>query len=139
MNNPLDCTSLEKAVISLGRAVATFRENEKNAGENLAALLRAGVIQNFEITYELSWKMMARWLNENITPSAATGISRRELFRLAAQNGLITDVAAWFAFHEDRNSTSHTYNETNALEVFESAQKFHPFAKSLLENLKARS
>ena len=54
--------------------------------------IRAGAIQLFKITYELCWKLMARWLNANASPGIADGVTRRQLFRLAAEKRLINDV-----------------------------------------------
>ncbi len=38
-----------------------------------ATASRAGVIQNFEVIYELSWKLMARWLNTYVGTGVADG------------------------------------------------------------------
>lgn len=54
--------------------------------------LRAGVIQNFEVAYEQCWKFIERWIRENRAPENADHPrSRKELFRMAARHGLISD------------------------------------------------
>jgi len=62
---------LEKAVQSLEDAVAN--SNDKSFTQSLTTsqkkLVMAGIIQNFEITYELCWKFIKRWLSENISKS----------------------------------------------------------------------
>jgi hypothetical protein len=52
----IDLTSLEKALESLKRGVVRSRDDP--ADEEL----RDAVIQRFEYTYELSWKMLKRIL-----------------------------------------------------------------------------
>lgn len=70
--------------------------------------VKAGVIQNFEFTYELCWKLMKRWLEKNYGNSYIDGVTRRELFRLAAESKLIDSVDEWMLYHQARNQTSHT-------------------------------
>ena len=134
----LDLTSLKKAVQSFeGVAeaassetkMAVLDQNQKNA-------IRAGVIQNFEFTYELSWKFIQRWLREN-RGSAEIDFprSRKDLFRAAAKYGLIRDPSPWFEYGDARNLTSHTYSEDKAEIVFQIALRFVPDAKFLLEKL----
>jgi len=101
--------------------------------------LKAGVIQNFEFTYELCWKFMKRWLEDNLGSSYVDGVSRRELFRIAAENQLIADVDRWMDYHKARNRTSHTYNEVIFEEVFEAAVDFLHFAKCFLQELERRN
>ncbi len=138
---PLDLTSLRNSVWSLSDLVAAaendtrmaqFTEVERNG-------IRAGVIQNFEVTYELAWKMIARWLNANVGGAVADGLARRQLFRLAAQNRLIHDVETWMKFHETRNLTSHTYNEVQAETTYRAMREFAHEMRLLLGALEAHN
>ncbi|MFQ5717833.1 MAG: nucleotidyltransferase substrate binding protein, partial [Nitrospinales bacterium] len=67
----LDISSLQKVVALLDNALKMaasdrmreFREDERE-------LIKAGVIQNFEFTYELCWKTLKRYL-EMSSPNPA--------------------------------------------------------------------
>ena len=101
--------------------------------------IRAGVIQNFEITYELCWKFIARWLKTYVGPDVGDGVPRRELFRLAVEERLIPDVDLWMDYHEARNNTSHVYNAEKAEQVYRTAREFVHDARRLLEAMEARN
>lgn len=118
----LDLSTLQKAVYSLVRGI----EQPKNE------FTRDAVIQRFEYTFDLCWKIIKRYLK------AEAGIEEfniKNLFRLAAQHQLISDVDAWFSYHQTRNLTSHTYNELTAEETYQVAKKFCPDAQQLLLHL----
>lgn len=137
----LDLTSFKKAVESLESAVnvACSDEQMNKMSEAARETIKAGVIQNFEFTYELSWKFMKRWLGDNLGSALVDGLNRRELFRLAFEHQLISDVERWLGYHDSRNETSHTYNRATAQEVFEAAVNFIADAKELLANLEKRN
>ena len=137
----LDLSSLRKAVASLESSlnVACSRKKMAALDKEQREAIRAGVIQNFEFTYELCWKFIKRWLDENYTSGYADGITRKELFRIAAENRLIRNAKLWMKYHEARNETSHTYNEAIAREVFTVAVKFLPEAKGLLKALEEKN
>ena len=134
----LHLNSLTKSIDALERSVNTASSLD-TSDDDLRETVRAGVIQNFEVAYEQCWKMMKRWLEENIGSTYVDGVTRRELFRLAAENRLITDVDQWMDYHNERNQTSHTYNEETAQSVFEEATEFVHDAKQLLRALEARN
>ena len=107
---------------------------------DLRETVRAGVIQNFEVSYESSWKFIQRWLRENGPPHEADAPrTRKDLFRMAANADLLEDPVPWFRFGEARNLTSHTYDEAHAQGSFEVAASFLPYAKQLLARLELRN
>ncbi len=132
---------LEKAVSSFLRLHGRVSDQEfMSQQDDIVRLgLEAGLIQNFEFTYELSWKAIKRWLENNISPDAADGVTRRELFRMAAENLLIPDVKAWMVYHAARNVTSHRYGEEMAQEVMRVMGDFGRSARYLLAQLRERN
>ena len=138
----LDLSSLHKAVDSLEKTV-TVAEDKVLAAEldnDAKDAIRAGVIQNFEFTYELCWKFMRRWLKENAdVEEAEYPRTRKELFRLAARFGLIKEPLSWFSYSDARNLTSHTYDEDKAESVYETAVGFMEDARYLLDRLQERN
>ena len=101
--------------------------------------VRGGVIQSFEVAYEQSWKMIKRWLENNVSAIDVDGVTRRHLFRLAAETGLISDVDLWMTFHKARNETSHTYNSEIAAAVLEMAPDFLLACETVVTTLRARN
>ncbi|NVK42616.1 MAG: nucleotidyltransferase substrate binding protein [Oceanospirillaceae bacterium] len=122
-------TPLEKAVASLELAL----QQPKNE------FIRDAVIQRFEYTYELCWKMLRRKLIEDQGEAHVVMLSRRELFRMAAEYGFIADTQRWITYHRARNETSHLYDEKKAEEVFRVATEFLPDAQALLSILEQRN
>ena len=138
---PLDLSPLVSAAAALDRALRVVADEAQWTALSTAVqeAVSAGVIQNFEVAYEQSWKMVKRWLESNAGPVDVDGVSRRHLFRMAAEAGLIEDVEAWMKFHLARNETSHTYNCEKAKAVVEMAPLFLKACHGLLNMLEARN
>jgi len=137
----LDFSAFEKATSSLEQSLGVFEDNTfiSSLSEPQYKTLRAGLIQNFEFTYELCWKFIKRWLENNLGPIYVDGVSRKELFRLAAESQLISDVSQWMRFHKYRNLSTHTYHEETAKEIAAITAEFFPSAATLLKQLKQRN
>ena len=76
--------------------------------ESLNEIEKAGLIQFFEVGFELAWKVMKDYL-------VAEGYevkSPRESIKQAFQYGLIDDGALWLEALEKRNLSAHTYDES---------------------------
>ncbi|KJJ85789.1 nucleotidyltransferase substrate-binding protein [Candidatus Omnitrophus magneticus] len=137
---PLDLSSLQKAVSSMERAVKVADILIKGAVDtDQEEVIRAGVIQNFEFTYELCWKFMRRWLELNEGGQIVDKLTMKELFRMAAERQLIQDVEAWFRYHKARNQTSYIYDEIVATDVYETSVNFFKDAKLFLKTLGERN
>ena len=137
----LQLDSLRKSLNAFVKVLAVSandaRMGQLSEAERIA--IRAGVVQHFEITYELCWKLIARWLNANVSPGIADGVTRRQLFRLAAENRLTIDVERWMRHHEARNATSHIYDFDKAEAVHLATVDFVHDARALLRALEARN
>lgn len=71
-------------------------------------------IQRFEFCFELAWKLMKSALAyEGIEAS-----SPRSSIREGWKQGLIDSAEKWLDMLEKRNQSSHTYNETTAMDVY---------------------
>lgn len=127
---PLDLTSLERALAALERGLARTRAAPGDEE------LRDAVIQRFEFSVDLCWKMLQRWLKLAGTDERWFR-TKRDLFREAARVGMIDDPIPWFAFHEARNQTSHTYDPEIAVRVFAPAKPFLAQARVLLGHLRS--
>lgn len=132
-------TSLQKSIEVLERSMHIYLSPEQmnQFTPDVQETIKAGVIQGFEIAYEQAWKMMKRWLENNVGSVQVDGVTRRELFRLAAEHQLIEQVEDWMDFHQARNSTSHIYDGEIAYEVLEAAELFLIEVKKLLVSLHA--
>lgn len=99
-------------------------------------LLRDGVIQRFELTFELAWKTLkAVFEDEGLIGLNSPKTVLREAF--AAE--LIKEDELWLAMLNDRNSTAHIYNEHLAIEICHNIQEKYVLALAkLLENIEKR-
>lgn len=94
--------------------------------------LRDACIQRFEFTIELAWKSIARLARHD----GFECVSARQAFRAAFKLGWIEDDMAWVTMVEDRNLTSHTYNEGLAEELYARLPRHAEKLTDLLKRLK---
>jgi nucleotidyltransferase substrate binding protein (TIGR01987 family) len=121
--------NFEKAFLLLKDSV----ENTQNPSD----LEKEGIIQRFEFTHELAWKVLKDFLSYK----GITGIiGSRDATRHAFQNNLITDGQVWMNMIESRNITVHTY-DSKILQVeynkitssyFSAFESFYTTMKSFL-------
>lgn len=94
-------------------------------------IVRDGVIQRFEFTFELAWKLMKKickfyGLEVN---------SPREAIKQCFQLDFFSDNKLWFDMIKDRNLTSHTYCTSLAVKIYEDTKKFVPLLEEFQEKV----
>ena len=82
--------------------------------KTLSDLEEQGLIKAFEYTYELAWNTLKDYL---LYQGDVTIIGSRDAIRTAFSVGIIENGEVWMSMLQDRNRTSHTYNETTADEI----------------------
>jgi nucleotidyltransferase substrate binding protein (TIGR01987 family) len=81
----------------------------------LNQILKDGLIQRFEYTHELAWKVMKDYAEYQGNPNA---LGSKDAVREAFQLQLISDGHIWMDMISSRNKTSHTYNASTANEIY---------------------
>lgn len=121
-------SNFEKAIKQLSEGIENNRENPSN-------LIKEGIIQRFEFTHELAWKVLKDYLEyegfQNISGSRTT---TKEAFN----KGLITDGQTWMDMIASRNNTVHTYDEKVLETEFNNiVKRFYPLFLSFQSKMKS--
>lgn len=78
-----------------------------SSGPIVTELEKAGIIQFFEMTFELGWKVLKDYLESE----GYIVKSPRETIKQAFQVGIIENGHVWIDALSNRNLTTHTYDE----------------------------
>ena len=117
--------NLEKSLQYLEQAIAI---------ENPDIIQKAGLIQFFEISFELTWNVMKEYLEEQGFQDIR---SPRDAIKKAFETQLISDGHTWLPTLQNRNLTSHTYDEETAERVVNEIETiYYPLLKEVYEKLK---
>ena len=100
-----------------------------NQPDSLSELEMEGLIQRFEYTFELGWKVLQDFLKfkgyEFVQGPNGT-------LQQAFEDGLISDHDGWRRMAKARVTTSHTYNEGDTIQI---ARKIYEEYSLLLKQL----
>ncbi|QWT22476.1 nucleotidyltransferase substrate binding protein [Bacillus sp. NP157] len=124
----------------LDRAVGRLREGLHRYEQDVSdEQIRDGLIQRFEFTYEISHKMLKRYI-ETTSPSPAgfDEMTFQDLIRTGNERGLLRkDWPAWRNYRDMRSRASQAYAENVALPVVAGIPDFLDEAAHLLARLGA--
>jgi nucleotidyltransferase substrate binding protein (TIGR01987 family) len=136
MTSPqLDFSSLRNALARLAEAYQRYQSDISDIQ------IRDGLIQRYEFTYEISHKMLKRYLEMTAAnPEAFDALPFADLIRTGNEQSLLkSDWSAWKIFREMRAKTSHTYDEHIAQTVVQVIPAFIEEIEFLVRQLDQRS
>ncbi|MGD9155262.1 MAG: nucleotidyltransferase substrate binding protein [Bacillota bacterium] len=108
-------SKLSVKVINFAKALDRLREAvEEYKKPDAGDVIRDGMIQRFEFTYELAWKTTKEYLEDM---GLVDRNSPKAVIREAFAQKLITNEPVWLLMINDRNQTSHVYKEEIAVEI----------------------
>lgn len=112
-------SDFNKKSANLERAVQRLQETIKEYEETHSDSVRDGGIQRFEFCMELAWKTTREYL---LDQGFIDINSPKAVMREAYAYGILNDEAIWIKALNDRNLTSHVYDEKTANEIFSRIQ-----------------
>ena len=119
--------SYRKALSRLAEIVSASKKRTLNDFEC------DGLVQRFEFTHELSWKLMKAYAEYQ----GYDGIGgSRDATRKAFEMGLICDDQSWMDMIKSRNEISHNYNGDIAEEVVENiVNRYYPLLADFYQKM----
>jgi nucleotidyltransferase substrate binding protein (TIGR01987 family) len=130
-----DLASFEKVLTSLKEGIKKFQEDESDK------FIRDSVIQRFEYTYEVAYKMLRRFLQ--LSEHSEASIDEfvfADIIRTANEKSLLLgSLENWLEYRHMRNITSHSYDEAKAAAIASIAPQFDKEAEFLLNKLKEKA
>ncbi|PAU79466.1 nucleotidyltransferase substrate binding protein [Halomonas salipaludis] len=105
-------------------------------GDTTLDIIKEGIIQRFEFTHELAWKVMKDYLEyegiQNITGS-------RSAARKAFNVGLVENGQAWMDMIETRNHTVHAYRQSILEAEFRKiVDRYYPALRQFKQSMEER-
>ncbi len=118
---------------ALGKALERLKEALKESPEtNVLAI--DGTIQRFEFSIELFWKVLKKFLAQE----GYEVKSPKQALQEAYQMEWIHDEALWLRMLDDRNETSHTYDDALANKIYSHISDYYSKMQEVYEILKGK-
>lgn len=127
-------TKTEELTFHLERVKQALNTLDEVLEMPYSVIVRDASIQRFEYTFEIAWKLIKK-------VAKIDGIevtSPRQALRAAYQMKIINDIDIWFEMLEDRNMTSHTYDQYIANKVYESAKRLPQELREAIAKIEER-
>jgi len=125
---------LEKLKKKIQDAKKAILSLEEILTEKYSKIVRDATIQRFEYTFEVAWKLLKEYLyhKEGIVCN-----SPKSCFREAFSVGLLNEeeTLLFIQMTDDRNLTSHTYDEEIAENLYKKIKNYYALLKSLIERI----
>jgi nucleotidyltransferase substrate binding protein (TIGR01987 family) len=133
----LDYSSFDSAIKQLEKSIEYVNSDLAKTDQGLQEQLRNSVIQCFEFTYELSHKMLKRYLEHTAANPEEIDLSTfQNIIRIGNEKNLLrSDWRNWKSYRQARTDSSHTYDKKKAETTFRVALDFVGEAQTLYRSL----
>ena len=132
----IDYEKYEKSLKHLEAQLRNYREISQRP--ELKDIDREAIaesaIQRFEVCYDCLWKVLKRYLNENLGIPEIPN-SPKPLFRIAFENQLFPAIEQWLEYADARVDTFHDYSGEKAQAAIDSALLFAADAAALYQKM----
>lgn len=123
MSNENQDTRWKQRFSNFSRALSLLREAMEEDVFSLKQLEKEGIIQRFEYTFELAWKVLKDKME--FDGIVLDQISPKAVVRQAFAAKYINDPDTWLKMIGDRNLMSHTYDFVKFEAVIQSIADFY--------------
>ena len=132
----IDYDKLEKSLNHLKAQLQNYRDaSERPELKDIdKEAIAESVIQRFEVCYDCLWKVLKRYINENLGVPEIPN-SPKPLFRTAFENQLFPAIEQWLEYADARIDTSHDYSREKAQTTINKAFMFATDATALYEKM----
>lgn len=120
--------SVEWKTETLRKAVETLQQaiSDDDGGE----YLRDAIIQRFEYSFELAWKLVKAMLNEQGVQTQGP----KDVLRSAGELSIVGNIDTWLELLEARNLTVHSYSRELAELIATKARQLPGLVKELIDS-----
>lgn len=126
-------SKMQEKYNKLVQAVDRLREAIEDYQRAPLASIRDGAIQRFEFCTELVWKTLREYL---IDQGYTDLNSPKSVMRQAYADGLVDNEQAWIDLLNDRNLTSHIYDEATAARIYDLiVSRYCPMFAAIIDKL----
>lgn len=121
---------------AFNNALDRLNEAVEIGKKDTSSILLDATIQRFEFVIELAWKLMKEYLeSENLVGFNTPKMVVKEIYKI----GLIDNGETWLDMLNDRNLTSHTYDEETAKQIYLNiVNEYLPELKQFTTSMKER-
>ena len=126
----IDYAHLRKSIAHLEAQLQNWRTLDAGLPVLLQEAVAESVIQRFEVCYDCLWKVLKRYLAEELgVPDLPN--SPKPILRIAHENHLLDDIDAWLDYADARTDTVHDYSGEKAQAALKRVPSFTADARAL--------
>lgn len=131
----IDYEKFQKSLALLESQFKHWQHLDQQLPSWMKEAVSESVIQRFETCYDCMWKVLKRFLKEDLGLPELPN-SPKPLFRIANENQLLaSDINQWFLYADVRISTSHDHDGDKATDALLMMEQFITDAIRLYEHM----